>query len=141
MKTRVILGVIVMLCVVAVVVAQSAQETDSCKPSGKGTGVCPPTGTNMGESGYQRAPHPAETEKPVADRRPPPAESAPQTAAPAAEPSTDATAAAPGAGPIRSGTASGIAVDNEHVYVLRGNEVIKLAKNDMALVSTTRLPD
>lgn len=37
-------------------------------------------------------------------------------------------------------TTSSMVVDNDYVYILRGDQVVKLRKSDMAVLATTTLP-
>lgn len=109
----------------------AAATSDDTGPAGPC--VCPPSGTKMGESDYQMSTH----------NRPPQEETeqGPIASIPSAV----------GAGPDQYPTigeigtgfcdmTSSMVVDNDYVYVLRGNQVVKLRKSDMAVMSTTTLP-
>jgi len=94
----------------------------------------------MGQSDYQRTPRP-EVYGPaaptcVATTPMTPAEStAPQTT-PYAEPAVPAAA---GLGPVTPPESSRIAVDERYIYVLQGDEVVKIDKNDLRVVARTRI--
>lgn len=145
MRTRMTIAAIVaFLTLTAFAAAQNQPANNSCSPSPSpiGTGVCPPTGTSMGQSDYQRASHEEKQQSAVpltqplstALNQPPP---------PIDFSLPDAVPSVSGAGAELYETTpmpSCIAVDSEFVYVLRGNEVVKLKKSDMSVVSTTKLP-
>jgi hypothetical protein len=135
MHNRMVLAAMVLLCVSAL---GARAQMDTC---GGPTGVCPPTGTDMGQSDYQRTPHPnvytpaaptCVTTTPMT-----PAESAPPTTTPYLEPSAPAGT---GLGPPTPPESSKIAVDENYVYVLQGHEVVKLDKNDLRVVARTKIP-
>lgn len=135
MQKRMILVAVIALCGLTVAVAAQGQPvTDSCDTSGGVTGACPPTGTNMGQSDYQRAPHPNAYEGPVTPRYVTTTPLTPDEATPEM-----ATPASSGLGPLTPPEASRIAVDDKYVYVLQGDEVIKLDKNDLHVVARTKL--
>ena len=119
MRTAITMGVIIALCTIATIAtAQSQCEFNTCSP----TGVCPPTGNSMGQSNYQRSPHPQ----------------------PQAQPERQPIALPPavGAGPKVEATLGEqryIAVDEKYIYVLQGDEVVKLDKTSLNVVSRTKL--
>lgn len=104
------------------------------------TGICPPTGTNMGQSDYQRTPRPDSHEpaSPACVTTTPmtPAESAAPQARTYIEPSAPAAA---GLGPLTSPESSRIAVDERYIYVVQGDEVVKIDKNDLRVVARTKI--
>ena len=108
MQKQMILVAIIALCGLTVAVAAQGQPvTDWCKTSGGVTGVCPPTGTNMGQSDYQRAPHPNVHEEPVTPRCITTTPLTPDEAMPEM-----ATPASSGLGPLTPPEAARIAVDD-----------------------------
>ena len=110
----------------------------ACGPGPSITGVCPPTGNMMGESNYQRATHGQYVAQP-----PEPAPAAPQAQQPTEQVEPIPYIEPSGAGAELYETTplpNSITVDSEFVYVLRGNEVVKLSKGDMKVVSVTKLP-
>ena len=129
----------VVLCTAVAIAAAQGQPT--CSPSGVGPDVCPPTGNSMGQSNYQRAPHHEQPEQPAPASPQPtaapidfeaPFETPPSTSVPVigAGPEIDATL----------GERRNIAVDDKFVYVLQGDEVVKLDKSDLHVVARTKLP-
>jgi hypothetical protein len=137
MRTGYVIAAVIALCAMAALaLAQSQPANVPCSRSAAGTSVCPPTGTNMGQSDYQRAPHPAEAEEPAitVEPTPPPAVTEPQPVLVPAE---------TGAGPevdASLGERRNIAVDDRYIYVLQGDEVVKLDKNDLRVVGRTKIP-
>lgn len=139
MQSRMIFAMIAAVCAVAVVATAQTQPTT---PSIGRTDVCPPTGDAMGQSNYQRAPHNAQTEPtppviPVPMCAPPTPETAPATITP-----PESAPSEIGAGPELDATPAerhNIAVDDDYVYVLQGDEVIKLDKSDLHEVARTKL--
>ncbi len=136
MGNRVKLAVVLALCVMA-----SARVLAQTEPCGGPTGVCPPTGTDMGQSDYQRTPHPNvyQPAAPICVTTTPmtPAESLSPETTPYVEPSAPAGT---GLGPLTIPETSKIAVDDNYVYVLQGDEVVKLDKNDLHVVARTKIP-
>jgi hypothetical protein len=137
MRNKMTLAVALALCSAALGVGVWAQ-TNTC---GGVTGVCPPTGTAMGQSDYQRTPHPNVYEGPamptcVTTTPMTPTESLRPIATPYVEPSAPAGT---GVGPLTPPESSKIAVDDKYVYVLQGDEVVKLDKNDLHIVARTKL--
>jgi|GEM_PF-2217480 len=140
--------IVVVLCALAVLVAAQGQSTvDSCKPSGDPKPVCPPTGNSMGQSNYQRAPHREQAPQPAAaSAQPattPPDFEAPFETPPSTESAPGTSAPAIGAGPevdTTIGERRNIAVDEKFVYVLQGDEVVKLDKSDLHVVARVKLP-
>lgn len=118
-----------MVALCALAVCANAQG----QPTVAGPDVCPPTGNLMGQSNYQRAPHPA-TSQPTAAPVQPSVTPAPAAITPPPEigagPKIDAT----------PGERRNIAVDDNYVYVLQGDQVMKLDKSDLHVVARTRLP-
>ena len=101
----------------------------------------------MGQSNYQRAPHHAETPQPAsANPQPtttPPDFEAPFETPPSAQSAPGTPAPAIGAGPEIDATLDerrNIAVDEKYVYVLQGDEVVKLDKSDLHVVARTKVP-
>lgn len=141
MRTAMSCAVVAALCALAMLAsAQVPPAAEPCPPSETCPGGCPPSGDAMGQSNYQRATHTRAQQPSASATQPVPvtvataAEQAPEPI-PYVEPS--------GAGAEFFATTpipNPIAVDDEFVYVLRGNEVVKLTKRDMKVVSVTELP-
>lgn len=135
MRNEIITVGVVLFC--AALAIGALGQTETC---GGPAGVCPPTGTSMGQSDYQRTqpPNVSEPAAPTCVSTTPmtPAEStAPQTT-PYAEPSVPA---ATGLGPLTPSESSRIAVDERYIYVLQGDEVVKIDKNDLRVVARTKI--
>jgi hypothetical protein len=134
MRTRLIPVAVVALCALVVFVAAQTQPTTG--PSAGSGDVCPPSGDNMGQSNYQRAPHhPQAAQQPVT-APPKPESPAPEMVTPPPTeietlPEFDATSA----------ERQNITVDDKYVYVLQGDEVVKLDKSDLHEVARTKLPE
>ena len=149
MRTRMTITVVVTLCALAVFASAQTQPAGNlCNPSPIGTGVCPPTGTNMGQSDYQRATHGGQGPSSITISEPIPTTTTQPMTPPISEPpielpTPNAATSITGAGAELYETTpmpTSIAVDSDFVYVLRGNDVVKLTKHDMKVVSTTELP-
>lgn len=130
MQTRIIAFTIALCATVTFAAAQC--ELNNCSP----TGVCPPTGNAMGQSNYQRSPYSAPAPQPLPTPLQPgitPYHTEPPLSLPpevGAGPAVDATL----------GEKSYIAVDDQYIYVLQGDEVVKLDKSNLKMVAKTKLP-
>lgn len=138
MRTRMTILAVAALLLPTIALGQSPPIC-SCSPAGVGTGtdVCPPTGNSMGQSNYMRATHEGTV---------PPQ---PELAFPQQPPLTTAQMEKPltspseiGAGPRLDTTPYDrrfIAVDDKYVYVLQGDEVVKLDKSDLHEVARVKV--
>jgi len=95
----------------------------------------------MGQSDYQRTPHPNVCVEPtipncVTTTPPTPVESLQQPIAPLEEPVP--APAGTGLGPLTPPLQSNIAVDDNYIYVLQGHEVVKIDKKTLAVVGRTK---
>ena len=118
---RISLLVIALCSIASIAIGQC--EVNYCSP----TGVCPPTGNLMGQSNYQRSTH---------------YELMPQSAAPTRIEKPITLPPKVGAGPLVDATPAerrNIAVDDQYIYVLQGDEVVKLDKRDLKTVARVKL--
>lgn len=132
MRNVMTLAFIIALCGVAVCIgAQPQCELNYCSPEG----VCPPTGNSMGQSNYQRSPYHDESIQPIVTPIKP--EIVPySTGIPAAVPETTVPKVELDATP---GERQNITVDDQYIYVLQGDEVVKLDKSSLKVVSRTKI--
>jgi len=140
----------VALCVIAVSAGAQGQVAGGiCAPTRPECTVgCPPPGDVMGQANYQQASSHRGTRPPFSSPDPPCVVPAPAAVAipPALEPLPPPlpppTPAEMGAGPLIDATPAerrNIAVDDKFIYVLQGDEVVKLDKSDLRVVARTKV--
>lgn len=139
MRNMHIMAAVIAFCCLCMAVIAMAQTADSC--ANGILGICPPSGTEMGQSNYQRTPHPNVYETPRYETTTPltPLEATPEQETVGEEPVTEAIPADSGIGPLTAPLASKITVDDNYIYVMQGDEVVKLDKKDLHVVARTKI--
>lgn len=140
---------IVIMCLAAISAGVEGQVAGGiCAPTEPTCTVgCPPLGDEMGQANYQQASYCKGTRPPFPSPTPPcvsPASIAPGPIGPITIPPLPALPLQPtGSGPVIADATpaerQNIAVDEKYIYVLQSDEVVKLDKSDLHVVSRAKV--